>query len=210
VGRGANKYDDWGWHIGGVYPADQPEVNGFTHIGMYLVWIIKHDLQNPELLDHDIVDGVLAGTTTANDLADVIDGKLVAEEMSPEGIGFSNWYYTDDAGYLSDWADTFSDRPAYTVADTPATYATIERVIDRRYAEWVHAERPQPGAEPPVSSRRLRTRGVVRTYASLGIAVGALLAVAGVVLRPAGLQGALVGIGIVLVVASAVVAIDRS
>ena len=144
VGRG--KYDDWGWHTGGVYPADQPDVNGFTHIGMYLVWIIKHDLQDPELLGHDIVDGVLAGTTTANDLADVIDGKLVAEEMSPEGIAFSNWYYTDDAGYLSDWADAFSDRPAYTVADTPATYAAIERVIDRRYAEWVKAGRPEPGA----------------------------------------------------------------
>ena len=128
VGRG--KYDDWGWHTGGVYPADQPDVNGFTHIGMYLVWIIKHDLQDPELLGHAIVDGLLAGTTTANDLADVIDGKLVAEEMSPEGIAFSNWYYTDDAGYLSDWADAFSDRPAYTVADTPATYAAIERVID--------------------------------------------------------------------------------
>jgi hypothetical protein len=52
-------------------------------------------------------------------------------------------------------------------------------------------------------------RSLVRTYAYLGIALGAFLAVAGVVLRPAGLQGVLVGVGIVLVVASSVVAIDR-
>jgi hypothetical protein len=210
VSRGAGvKYDDWGWHTGGVYPADQPEINGFTHIGMYLAWIIKHDLQDAQLLGQDVVDGVRAGTTTANDLADVIDGKLVAEEMSPEGIAFSNWYYTDDAGYLSDWAHTFSGQPAYTVADSPAIYATVERVIDRRYREWLQAGRPEPGAKPVVSLPRARTRRMARTYFYLGIVAGALMAVAGIVLHPAGLQGVLVGLGIVLVVASTVVLVDR-
>jgi len=39
--------------------------------------------------------------------------------------------------------------------------------------------------------------------------VGALVAVAGVVLRPDGLQGALIGLGILLVIASTVVFVDR-
>jgi hypothetical protein len=176
---------------------------------MYLVWIIKHDLHDAEFLGPDIADGVKAGTITANDLADTIDGKLIADDMAPDGIAFSNWYYAGDSTYLSDWAATFSGRPEYTVTDTPATYGSIERVIDRRYAEWVKAGRPQGRAATISSPRRLRMRGMVRRYVYLGLVAGALLAVAGVLLRPAGLQGALVGLGIVLVVASTVVLIDR-
>ena len=210
VGRNANvKYDDWGWHTGGVFPPDQPQINGFTHIGMYLVWIVKHDLHDPESLGRDIADGVKAGSITANDLADTIDGKLTAEGMAPEGIAFSNWYYGGESAYLSDWAATFSGRPEYTVTDTPATYGSIERVIDRRYAEWVKAGRPQGGAATISSPRRLRMRGLVRRYAYLGLVAGVVVAVAGVLLRPAGLQGALVGLGIVLVIASTVVLVDR-
>jgi hypothetical protein len=52
-------------------------------------------------------------------------------------------------------------------------------------------------------------RGLVRRYVYLGLVAGVVLAVAGILLRPAGLQGALVGLGIVLVVASTVVLIDR-
>ena len=208
--RNANvKYDDWGWHTGGVFPADQPQINGFTHIGMYLVWIIKHDLHHLEVLGRDVADGVKAGTITANDLADTIDGKLTAEGMAPEGIAFSNWYYNGESAYLSDWAATFSSRPEYTVTDTPATYASIERVIDRRYAEWVKAGRPQGRAATITSPGRLRMRGLVRRYVYLGLVAGVVLAVAGVLLRPAGLQGVLVGLGIVLVMASTVVLIDR-
>ena len=210
VGRNANvKYDDWGWHTGGVFPADQPQINGFTHIGMYLVWIIKHDLHHLEVLGRDVADGVKAGTITANDLADTIDGKLTAEGMAPEGIAFSNWYYNGESAYLSDWAATFSGRPEYTVGDSPEAYASIEPVIGRRYAEWVKAGRPQGGAAPIASPRRLRMRGLVRRYVYLGLVAGVVLAVAGILLRPAGLQGALVGLGIVLVVASTVVLIDR-
>jgi hypothetical protein len=208
VGRDANvKYDDWGWHTGGVFPPNQPQINGFTHIGMYLVWIIKHGLHDPEFLGGDIADGVKAGAITANDLADTIDGKLVADQMAPEGSAFSNWYY--ESAYLSDWAATFSGRPEYTVTDTPATYASIERVIDRRYAEWVKAGRLQRGAATITPPQRLRMRGLVRRYAYLGLVAGVVVAVGGVLLRPAGLQGALVGLGIVLVIASAVVLIDR-
>jgi hypothetical protein len=210
VGRNANvKYDDWGWHTGGVFPADQPQINGFTHIGMYLVWMIKHDLYNPEFLGGDVADGVKRGAITANDLADTIDGKLTAEAMAPEGIAFSSWYYTGESAYLSDWAATFSGRPEYTVTDTPATYASIERVIDRRHAEWVRAGRPPEGAATVTSPGRLRMRGLVRRYAYLGLVAGVVLALAGVLLRPAGLQGVLVGLGIVLVIASSVVLIDR-
>jgi hypothetical protein len=203
------KYDDWGWHTGGVFPADQPQINGFTHIGMYLVWIIKHGLHEPGVFGGDIADGVKAGTITANDLADTIDGKLTAEEMAPEGIAFSNWYYTGESAYLSDWAATFSGRPDYTTTDTPATYASIERVIDRRYAEWVKAGQPLAGAATITSPRRLRMARLVPRYVYLGLVAGVVLAVAGVLLRPAGVQGVLVGLGIVLVIASTVVLIDR-
>jgi hypothetical protein len=210
VSRNANvKYDDWGWHTGGVFPADQPQINGFTHMGMYLVWIIKHDLHDPEVLGRTIADGVKAGTITANDLADTIDGKLTADEMAPEGMAFSNWYYTGQSAYLSDWAATFSGRPEYTVTDTPATYGSIERVLDRRYVEWVKAGRPQGGAATITSPQRMRMRRLVRRYSYLGLVAGVVLAVAGVLLRPAGEQGVLVGLGIVLVIASTVVLIDR-
>ena len=135
------KYDDWGWHTGGVFPADQPQINGFTHIGMYLVWLIKHDLSNPELHDGREVSEVKAGTITAHDLADAIDGKLTADDMAPEGKAFSDWYYSPEGNpaYLADWANTFRNQPNYTVGDTPDNYAKIERVIDARLEQWTAA-----------------------------------------------------------------------
>ncbi len=196
------KYDDWGWHTGGVFPADQPQINGFTHIGMYLVWLIKHDLSNPELHDSRQVSEVNAGTITANDLADAIDGKLTADDMTPEGKAFSDWYYSPEGNpaYLADWANTFRNQPNYTVTDTPEDYARIERVIDARFGQWTEAGRPTTWTLPAGNESRVRR---LKVSAAVGVLVGLALAVISILVPQAGARGFLLATGIVVLVASA-------
>jgi hypothetical protein len=136
AGGWPTKFDDQDWHVGGVFPADTPAINGFTHIGMYYVWIIRHDLHARLFLPPHVVSGVKAGTLTAHDLADECDGKLVDDMLSAAGKAFTDAYYNSEDGYLEDWARTFEDQPEYGVRDTPESFARIEEVLDRRYVAW--------------------------------------------------------------------------
>jgi len=198
------KYDDWSWHTGGVFPADQPQINGFTHIGMYLVWLIRHDLSNPARHDSREVSEVKAGTITAHDLAEAIDGKLTADDMAPDGKAFSDWYYSPEGNpaYLADWANTFRNQPNYSVGDSPETYARIERVIDARFEQWTAAGRPITWALPAGSQSRVRS---VKLIAAVGMLIGLALAVISVLVPAAGARGFLTATGIVILVASATI-----
>jgi hypothetical protein len=42
------------WHYGGDFPAELPDENGGTHIGMYLAWIINNHLEGE--LHHEDTD----------------------------------------------------------------------------------------------------------------------------------------------------------
>ncbi|MEJ7803359.1 MAG: hypothetical protein WKH68_08315 [Candidatus Limnocylindria bacterium] len=46
-------YDKLDYHVDGALQAGQPEERAFTHIGLYLAWLIRHDLHNPELVRDD-------------------------------------------------------------------------------------------------------------------------------------------------------------
>lgn len=200
---GSVKYDDWGWHIGGVFPADQPQINGYTHIGMYLVWLLNHDLHNPDLLGPELTSRVRSGQRTAHDLADETDGKLTSDVMSAEGRAFSDWYYsTEDPLYLRDWAAAFSEQPEYTVGDSPLTYAKIERVIDRRFREWVRSGRP---AAPPAGERSVLARGRQRDPELvwwLVFVVGLGLTLGAGYLDPPLIRGVMIAVGIGLFLVS--------
>jgi hypothetical protein len=141
VGRRGTKYDDWGWHLGGVFPADQPDEHGLVHMAAYLAWIIRRGWYNPEFYNSDEVRAIEQREPGfAAHLMEWGDGKLVDELMTEEGVRFSDYYYAD--AYLTDWAIEFSDFPDYGVADVPDTHVRIGRVLDKRYDDWVRGGRP--------------------------------------------------------------------
>ena len=148
IDLGPTKYDDLDYHVGPAEEAGQPPEHAFTHIGLYLAWLIRHDLHAPAGFPWEHIEGVKRGEMTGSDLADDIDSKLLSDSMTAEGAAFSDARYR---AYLGEWAALFSDAPDYGIADDDASYATVEPLLDRLYAEWIAAGRPTPEPEAPSS-----------------------------------------------------------
>jgi hypothetical protein len=127
-------YDKLDWHSESAVNAGQPAEHAFTHIGLYLAWLIRHDLHNPDLIGADWADSVKAGEMTGSDLADAIDGKLVGDAMTPEGRAFSDSYYET---YLQDYEEAFAGVPAYGIPDDAASYERVTAFLDDRYWTWL-------------------------------------------------------------------------
>lgn len=134
-------YDKIGWHEDAAVEAGQPADNAFTHIGLYLAWLIRRDLHDPRLFRPEDVAAVKRGEMTGSDLADEIDGKLVADAMNREGRAFADARYER---YLELYEETFADAAPYSVRDEAETFARIEPALDGLYESWVAEGRPKP------------------------------------------------------------------
>ncbi len=148
VDLGPAKYDDIDYHVGPAEEAGQPPEHAFTHIGLYLAWLIRHDLHDPRRFPPEHIEAVKRGEMTGSDLADDIDSKLLSDSMTGEGAAFSDACYR---AYLGECAALFSDAPDYGLTDDDAAYATVEPLLDRLYAEWIVAGRPAPELKAPTS-----------------------------------------------------------
>jgi len=159
------KYDDASWHAGGDFPSDLSYSQGGVHIAIFLAWLIRRGLYNPELFETADVEMGRRQSVSILGLLDRFDEKLVAEELSEEGNAFARYYYglPHDRvmpSYLADYERTLgTGLPSlYHVAPTWENYAKLEPVIDRRYQGWVASGRPtQPaGSHARVPTSRLR------------------------------------------------------
>jgi hypothetical protein len=159
------KYDDASWHAGGDFPADVPYSQGGVHIAIFLAWVIRRGLYNPQLFETADVEMVQRQTVSILGLLDRFDEKLVAEELSVEGNAFATYYYGVPQGrvvppYLKDYDRTLgAGLPSlYHVAPTWENYAKLEPVMDRRYGEWVASGRPAQlaGSHAPMAPSTLR------------------------------------------------------
>jgi len=139
-------FDKLDYHVQSALSAGQPEEHAFTHIGLFLAWLIRHDLHNPVLIRDEWAAAVKAGEMTGSDLADAIDGKLVSDVMTPGGAAFTAGYYDI---YLDDYAKAFASEAEYAVPDHLDSYERIAPVIDGRHADWIAAGRPQPDRREP-------------------------------------------------------------
>jgi len=133
-------YDKAEWHYDGDYPDDLPDENGATHIGMFLAWVVLHELEGELHRDEwpEALAALRARRITGRDFVmKQCDGTLGEDELSPEGNDFAADYYASDQ-YLADYANVLSgDNPTlYHVADTWENYDRIAVVIDRRFKEW--------------------------------------------------------------------------
>lgn len=138
-------YDRIDWHHDSAVAAGQPPEHAFAHIGLYLAWLIRHDLHDPEVFPPAHVTAVKRGGMTGSDVADDIDHKLTADVMSDEGRAFSDARYT---AYLDEYGQVFATEADYSVVDDDRSYARVAPAIDRLYADWVADGRPPPAPEP--------------------------------------------------------------
>jgi hypothetical protein len=129
-----------GWHIEGALDAGQPEENASSHIGLFLGWLIRRDMFNPEFFADRWVDAIKQGEMTGSEALNTVDDKLVSDLMTAQGAAFTGWYYEK---YLDDFAATFPGLPDYAVTDEPSAQTQVEQLLDRRFGEWVDAGQPK-------------------------------------------------------------------
>lgn len=180
----------------GAEDAGQPVEHGMVHMAMYWAWILRRGWFEPEFVTDDELERLrrhLPGS--AVHAMDTSDGKLVSEPMSEEAVAFSDYYYDR---YLRDWAAEFKDFPAYGVPDTQANQQRAERMIERRYEEWLRRGR-SASWRPSIADR---LRAAARAIFPYAILMGAIVAVAGVsaALELRGFPWPFVQLGVVVVV----------
>ena len=184
------KYDDASWHAGGDFPSDLPYSQGGVHMAIFLAWLIRRGLYNPELFETADVEMGRRQSVSILGLLDRFDEKLVAEEFSEEGNAFARYYYglPHDRvmpSYLADYERTLgTGLPSlYHVAPTWENYTKLEPVIDRRYQEWVATGRPaNPSGSAPAPVAAIRNvLGWIVGIVLFGL--GALLVVAWLLAR---------------------------
>ncbi len=153
-------YDKAKWHYDGDYPDGLPQSQAFVHIGMFLAWLIQHDMYSDELCDDfgEEIAALKSGRITGARLLERADGVFSDDMLNDEGNAFTRYYYGLPGGpapYLPDYEATFaSSTPTlYHVDDTWDNYGRIAAVLDRRYQEWVSAGRPHARTGPPPDRR---------------------------------------------------------
>lgn len=139
-------YDKASWHTGGDYPAELPESQARVHMGLFLAWMIEHDLHDPDFFADVGLDGLVAAVKaralTGAELLEPLAGVLASDELSAEGNAFARAYY--ESQYVLDYQAVLGSGQAsiYHVADTWANYDRLKDTIDRRYQAWLCAGRP--------------------------------------------------------------------
>ncbi len=142
------EFDRWNWHTEGKFPTDRMPEQGYVHIGIYLVWLIRQDMLDPGWVASSGVSRAIAaindGSECVTALRDMTDGALTSEMLSADGLAFTSAYYAPEYGYPRDWRHVFGGKAdRYDVPDDWETYERIAPLIDRRHAEWIAAGRPE-------------------------------------------------------------------
>ena len=152
------KYDDVDYHDGAAVEAGQPAEHGATHIGLFLSWLVRRDLIEPELFDERDIAEVRSGTMPGSDLLGLVDGKLLSDMLTDEGIAFCDARYEP---YLQAYGELFADAPEYSIVDDAAAEALVHPLIEDLYHDWVVAGRPaaetRPDEEIPEAMRWVET-----------------------------------------------------
>lgn len=139
--------DRMDWHYGGDFPSGLPTENGGTHIGIYLAWIINNGLEGDFHKEESAaeLEKVRKREMTGRDfLQQACDEKFWDEDLNEEGYDFTQYYYSNEEGYvedgyIKDYENTLvegSCESFYHVEDTWDSYDKIAPIVSMRYKEW--------------------------------------------------------------------------
>ncbi len=138
--------DRMDWHYGGNFPADLPNACGGTHIGMFLAWIILHDLIGADHRDDSVaeLEAVRARRMSGRDfLVGQCDEKFWAADLNEEGQAFTASYYSGEhaktyGSYLEDYEKILTANlpSTYHVQDIWENYDRLAPAIDQAYGRW--------------------------------------------------------------------------
>ncbi len=132
-------YDNAKTHFLGNFPANIPIENAYTHIGMFLGWMIENDLyseyfeEEAEVQMYRFKKRELGPTI----LSEIWDGYLGYELFSKTGNMFTYYYYGSGI-YNKDYTNLLAkELPSiYHVKDTWENYALMANQISNRHKQW--------------------------------------------------------------------------
>ena len=149
------KYDDASWHYNGDFPKGLPQINGATHIGMFLTWFIENDLLSQEHMEDnecDIINVKNRTLTGSEYLMKNCDEKLTNDDLSKTGNEFAKAYYEDGTKFAKAYRDYIGDYAQlldikveknmvnqdqlYRIENSWSNYELLKTQIDRRFEQW--------------------------------------------------------------------------
>ncbi|MEE9327923.1 MAG: hypothetical protein V3U71_11610 [Cocleimonas sp.] len=132
-------YDRTDWHSGGDYPEDLPPENGGTHIGVFLAWIIKSNLEGDFHKEStEALEQVRNETMTGRDFFSMhCDEKLWEDDLNEEANAFAKFYY-EDGTYFEDYESVLLNNlpTLYHIENTWENFHKLEPKIAERFDEW--------------------------------------------------------------------------
>lgn len=138
-----------------------------THIGMYVAWLTLRGLGSEELSRYE-TDLRARRIRCADFLLDACDGKFAPTDANPEGLAFSQHYFTRQ--FENDYRAVFGDqflRTGYALDDfcsVPGHWHNFDRmamILNRRWMDWRAERGTQGGVQPPTLSPPDRVLGLV-------------------------------------------------
>ena len=139
------KYDDAEIYFLNFENDDLPNEAGATHIGMFVAWLIIHNLVSEDLQEEaaEEIEKVKSREITGRDfVVDICDCKLFDEELNEEGNEFTTWYY--ETKYIEDYCQVFEITGGTTVEfcsveDNWENFDKLAPVLDKRFEDWKKA-----------------------------------------------------------------------
>jgi len=138
--QGPRVYDKAEYHCDGDFPKGLPRKQAFVHTGMFVGWLIEHDMITKDFLEE--TQGFKERKITGAQVYKAWDGCLIDYMLTDEGNAFAKYYYDGAEGqggpYFDDYeAVVVRDLPSlYHVKDTWENYDIIKKKIDERYEAW--------------------------------------------------------------------------
>lgn len=141
--QGPRVYDKAKYHYDGDFPEGLSPKQAFVFTGMFVGWLIEHDLITAEFLEE--ARKFRERKVTGAQVYEAWDGCLASDELTDEGNRFAADYFEGDK-YLDDYVEILvKDLPScYHVADTWENYEAIKKKIDQRYEAWKKKQKSEP------------------------------------------------------------------
>jgi hypothetical protein len=141
-GEGPEVYDKAKYHYDGDYPKELSRQQAFVHTGMFVGWLVEHDMIAKEFLAE--TEGFKERTVTGPEIYKAWDGCLTSDILTDEGNRFAVDYFDFERGeFLNDYQEVLAnDLPSlYHVKDTWENYEILRERIDSRYEAWKKKQR---------------------------------------------------------------------
>lgn len=134
-----NIYDNAQSHFLGNFPESLPIEQAYVHIGMFLGWMVDHDLYSEYFEDEAEIQifRFKRRELSCTILSELWDGYLGHELFNKEGNMFTYYYYGSGL-YKKDYENILAPGlpSIYHVNDDWESYEKIAHKISDRYDEW--------------------------------------------------------------------------